>query len=110
MEFYSLLHVALDLFTGCSGRNATWQIRGVGRKPRAGRLDNYQILQLLLLQTRLVEDAVECTKCQFIPRLTRDGNEARLLGMLVLTVTALSPGQPPTILLDQLMTSRTFMP
>src|SRR5215211_260649 len=44
VKFDSLLHVALDFFTVRSGRNAARQVRRVGRKTRAGRFDDDEIL------------------------------------------------------------------
>ncbi|CAA9454601.1 MAG: hypothetical protein AVDCRST_MAG02-1395 [uncultured Rubrobacteraceae bacterium] len=56
---------------------------------------------LLLLQPRLLEDAVECTGGQFVARFAWYGNETGLVGMLVLTMAAFGPRPPPTVLLDR---------
>ena len=50
----------------------------------------------------MLEDAVECTRSQFISRLTGNGNEAGLVRVFVLSVTTPGSDHPPTILLDQL--------
>jgi hypothetical protein len=57
---------------------------------------------LSLLQPCLLEDTIECTRSQFVSRLTGNGNEAGLARVFVLSVTTPGSDHPPTILLDQL--------
>jgi hypothetical protein len=57
----------------------------------------------------LFQDAAQCTWSQIIPWVTGNGDATCFGWVLVLPVAASCCHQVPTIALDQLITSRTFI-
>jgi len=99
VELNGFMNQSQNFVAGVAHGDAPWKIWHI-RAVRGGAFFyDYQIshLALLFLQTGLLQCTVEGTRRYIHARLSRDGDSARFVAMVILTVASLYPDLEPAI-------------